>query len=220
MKILFTILIAGLSVTAIAQEDAGITQVITPVNGSTLTLGYSYTVTVRIKNYGSTTLLNIPVQFSVGTNTSLTESYSGNLAPGNTVDFTFSSQLTITNTLVGSGFARTNVPTDMTTTNDQVSVSYVYGPPVSINEKTDKPFEIIIFPNPSSDVVHFYFKERNKIKLAIFSVEGKLVKDMCWQQVEEKSYIEVNISDIPSGIYIVKIETELVMGYWSLVIGH
>ena len=56
-----------------AQDDAGVLEVITPLDGTTLTVGSSYTVTVVIRNYGTTTLGNVPVQFSVGANTQLNE---------------------------------------------------------------------------------------------------------------------------------------------------
>ena len=91
---ILTLIIAS-SFSLFAQDDAGVKSVLTPVDGTTLTVGNSYTVTVIIQNYGTTTLGNVPVQFSVGTNAQLNEERAGFISPGDTAQFTFTNQLTI-----------------------------------------------------------------------------------------------------------------------------
>jgi len=69
-------------------DDAGISQIIYPVN-QTIT-GDTIAVTVEIKNFGSDTLTNIPVGYFSNMAGSVNETWSGTLLPDSTTIFTFS----------------------------------------------------------------------------------------------------------------------------------
>ncbi len=52
-------------------------------------------VKVRIFNYGNDTLINIPIKYSVNSAPAISETYLGQLLPGNFVDYTFNTLLTV-----------------------------------------------------------------------------------------------------------------------------
>ncbi len=57
---------------------------------------------------------------------------------------------------------------------------------------------LYIYPNPANDVITVYLKELNKsANIQIFSITGSLVKEVRISDL----YNKVNISDLPSGIY-------------------
>ena len=76
----------------------------------------------------------------------------------------------------------------------------------SINEANKKENNIIVYPNPVIDIVSIDFPgylAKNNTVLEIQSIEGKLLKS---QQVSGR-ITEVNLNDMSSGIYLIKVKT-------------
>jgi len=73
--------------------DAGITEIISPY--SPIYENFQQSVIVRIFNYSNDTLTNIPVKYSVNSAPAISETYLGQLLPGNFVDYTFNTLLTV-----------------------------------------------------------------------------------------------------------------------------
>lgn len=71
---------------------------------------------------------------------------------------------------------------------------------VSVNEDFDD--SISVFPNPSSDFININCKNMKSIE--IISMEGKTIKNTS----VDSDCIHVDISDLPSGIYLLMIKTE------------
>jgi len=76
------------------SKDAGISTLISPL--SYTTLGSSVTVSVELKNYGTTTLTQIPVNYRIDNGSVTTQNWMGTLSPGASTNFTFSSNYTAT----------------------------------------------------------------------------------------------------------------------------
>jgi hypothetical protein len=74
--------------------DAGVAKILAP--SSYTTTSNSYQVQVRIKNYGTQSLSSIPIYYKIGAATPVTATWTGNLAPGATVDYTFATNFTAT----------------------------------------------------------------------------------------------------------------------------
>jgi hypothetical protein len=68
-------------------KDAGVIAIVTPA-GSTTT-GSSVTVQVTLENFGTDTLMSIPVAYTVNGGTQTQQTWTGNLASGATTNFTF-----------------------------------------------------------------------------------------------------------------------------------
>ncbi|EDM44325.1 conserved repeat domain [unidentified eubacterium SCB49] len=69
-----------------ADVDTGVIAFVEPTDGP---LTSSETVTVMIRNYGTVSQSNIPVSFTVDGGTPVVETYTGTIAPGANVSYTF-----------------------------------------------------------------------------------------------------------------------------------
>ena len=189
------------------SQDAGITEVIEPVDGTTLTVGNSYTVTVVIRNYGTTTLGNVPVQFSVGTNTQLNEERAGFISPGDTAHFTFTDQLQITSDLITLGYSATALFGDLDNSNDRLDLNYPYGA-ASIASNPSEAIDINVFPNPSGDWLSVFPNKRQEYNIAIMTIEGKTIRLYNGLLFSGVDHISIDISNLYSGNYILSFESE------------
>ena len=191
-----------------AQDDAGVLEVITPLDGTTLTVGSSYTVTVVIRNYGTTTLGNVPVQFSVGLNTQLNEERAGFISPGDTAHFTFSNQLQVTNPGITVGFSATALFGDVDNTNDRVDLNYPYGA-ASIASSSTEEIDINVFPNPSGDFLSVFPNKRQEFNITLMTLEGKVLRiynDVVFSGSEP---FPLDISWLSRGNYLLSFESDL-----------
>ena len=57
----------------------------------------------------------------------------------------------------------------------------------------------LVFPNPSNDVVYINLPEFTQ-KVEVYNLNGGLVQ----QQVPQKQVAEINIKELPKGVYVVK----------------
>ena len=71
----------------VVSEDAAITAITAPTSGRNLTT--AETVTAIIKNNGTSPITTLGMELTVNSGTPITETYTGNIAPGATVNYTF-----------------------------------------------------------------------------------------------------------------------------------
>jgi hypothetical protein len=106
--------------------DAGVIAINTPALNGTCPNGTS-TVSVRLKNFGTTALSNIPVTVtltsSTGVVTTLNETYTPTLAPLAEDDFTLTGTFVSTAGLNYTVNAATTLATDQVVTNNQISAT-------------------------------------------------------------------------------------------------
>lgn len=108
-------------------NDVGVTSISNPLSGSCATA--EQYVTVRVRNFGSTTQSNIPLNLTVtnGSNTvlNINSTYPGTLAGQSEVDYTFQTAFA---TVAGTTYTITSsssLPSDQQATNNQASSSLV-----------------------------------------------------------------------------------------------
>jgi hypothetical protein len=82
--------VEDLSIIRLFPSDAGVTEISSPVNGANLT--NSETVTVKVKNFGSQTLSNVPISFEVNGVPVATETIQENIASQAEVSYTFTAK--------------------------------------------------------------------------------------------------------------------------------
>jgi hypothetical protein len=78
--------IASFSLSGGFTDDVGISDIVNPTNG---TLTNTETVEVSIRNFGTDSQTNIPVELRVDGNLVATETFLGTVAPNDTANFTF-----------------------------------------------------------------------------------------------------------------------------------
>jgi hypothetical protein len=189
--------------TTLPPFDAGIESILQPT--STSIAQSQVTVTARIRNYGSQNLNTIPVVYNNGTVQS-TETWSGVLLPGASVDYTFPTPFTGplgAYTLC----VRTQLVPDGDTTNDQqcVSVTGVIG----IEEAAGFGFRVHQNrPNPAGGMteIEVFLPDAGEVIFTLTAMQGIILRHM----VEMKPYgahnLIVDLDGIPPGIYLYSVE--------------
>lgn len=100
------------------MADAGVISIISPANSCDL--GMADSVRVQLKNFGLNALTSIPISFDFNGGTPVVETITTNLAPGDTMEYTFTSA-TVNVAANGTYNLRsfTSVPMDGNLTNDE-----------------------------------------------------------------------------------------------------
>lgn len=75
-----------------------------------------------------------------------------------------------------------------------------------------------IFPNPATDIVHIRSESSKEIqKVEVYSIQGKLIKSI---ENINSNLIQMDVSEVNSGIYLVKIESNNQFAIQRLIITH
>jgi len=126
-----------------AQPDVGVSAVVNPADGSTLVIGSTFPVTARVFNSGTTTLSTVQIKFNIGiNNTALDEMRPGAFAPGDTIEYTFTAQFTLTDTTnSGSVYCLADTPGDVDVWNN-VNPTYNYSSGIASISKITRKNEV------------------------------------------------------------------------------
>ncbi len=76
--------------------------------------------------------------------------------------------------------------------------------------RENAPFDFIMYPNPASNTVYFDWPNSQRVSLEIYSVTGKKLMHIHTHY----KYESVDISELPEGIYFVRIEKGKVKKLW------
>jgi len=195
-----------LTANAIIKHDVCISSIITPI--SPISVAGNQTVSVRIKNLGTTPEISIPVYYQVNALTAVNQNWTGTLANGDSVAFTFTTTFALPAVSPFTLCAYTKLTTDQDTTNDKLckSINSVVG----INENSLSDANIKLSPNPAHDKLNINCNNimKGKTKFSIYDLEGKnLYNEEI--NITTISYIKViNVNQFKAGIYFLKIENE------------
>ncbi|GHV43871.1 hypothetical protein FACS1894180_4270 [Bacteroidia bacterium] len=112
-------------VAALAGGNAGVTEIVAPVNHTNLG---NENVSIVIQNFGDETLTSIPVAFSVNDGTPVTSVWNGTLASGatTTFDFTQTADLSVAGAHIIKAW--TDLPGDILVSNDTLTKTVVNTP--------------------------------------------------------------------------------------------
>ncbi|MBI4932025.1 MAG: T9SS type A sorting domain-containing protein [Bacteroidetes bacterium] len=80
---------------------------------------------------------------------------------------------------------------------------------------------ITVFPNPTSNLVNFYFNlplSKEQVNLIMYDMNGKKVKDMSGINYEKEK--SINISDLPNGLYFYSLHTSKTIINGKIIIQH
>jgi hypothetical protein len=104
------------------QWDAAVVAFVSP-SGYYSAQGTSTPIMVTLKNFGMDTITTMPVSYVYGNSTPITETWTGNLAPGDTISHLFATNIT---TMAGSNSlcAYTSLVADSNLNNDTLCMNY------------------------------------------------------------------------------------------------
>jgi hypothetical protein len=204
-KSIYTMALVALGFSTFAQ-DVGVTAVIAPSQSNNLTFGYSYAVTVTIKNFGTSSIQDVPVKFAVGQNQTLLEIYGGVIAAGASYNYTFTDSLVITNTFVGNSFAQTELVGDVISSNDRIDWTYAFGATSIIDNLEDEVGDIKVYPNPVVDELSINYDGTGEADVNIYNMAGDLV--LALGKYAGGTLNNINIAELSSGTYVVQVASE------------
>ncbi len=109
--------------------DAGVTSVNSPASGCGLT--NQETISITLKNFGTTAQSNIPVSYSINGGTPVSEVFAGPLAPNSIANYSFTTKANLS--VLGNYTiqARTTLTGDQLTTNDSQSKTITLSAPAT-----------------------------------------------------------------------------------------
>ncbi|MCX6232596.1 MAG: GEVED domain-containing protein [Bacteroidetes bacterium] len=188
----------------LAANDVGIYNIVQPAaNVSTGNL----TVKVLIKNYGTTTQTSIPLSYIKGTSAAVNETWTGNLISGDTVAYSFLTQL---NVPIGSSFvfcSFTTLSNDAYKNNDTLckTVTITNG----INEISETDFWLgQNTPNPATGItkIEYNLPSEGDVKFEIINLYGQKVYSSNQKYDAGKHSIDLKINELSAGIYYYSLE--------------
>jgi hypothetical protein len=188
-----------------AAIDAGVSMIVTPLD--TAPLWIPNTVTVRIKNYGSTPMTTCDVQYYVNSPGSpIVETWSGAaLAMGDSVDFTFTQKY---NSPVGiyQVCAKTILANDADPTNDQTCKTVLADGFEEHLENGMKLWQNV--PNPAHGItmVDYEIPSSGAIRFELVDVLGQSVMLIEKDQTAGRHQVSIDASKLSSGIYYYTLE--------------
>ncbi len=167
------------------------------------------TVSIRFKNEGTVSETNIPLVYQVNALTPVLATWSGNLAVGDSVAYTFTTTFTAPNT--GTTFtlcASSKLTSDVDTANDQLCVTLtLHG--VGINENSSVN-SVKISPNPVRDKLNINCGNFQKgvTNFTIYNIQGaKLYTEETLITTDNYNKV-INVNNLNPGIYFIKIDNE------------
>ena len=157
------------------SSDAGITLVLSPAPFTYLEQDSSYLIQVLVHNFGTDTLSFVPLCFTIGF-TVEEDTFTGLILPDSGVVFTFSSTITITDTLF-VGEARTKLPDSVDTNPFNDSYVVLYNRPSAVANTSGALQNATLYPNPASNRFTFEFNSSvyEEVELLILDPLGREV---------------------------------------------
>lgn len=194
---------ANFNVTAPNIEAYASYITVNPRWADTTKVTYATTVTLRIKNLGTDALSNIPVQYLINGSPYASEVYSGTIAVGDSLDYTFNTTFhcPINNYLL---CGKIIMPGDPNPNNDNTCITLFGMYDVNVNGIEAAPFTVDQNqPNPAHGMVHIgYFVPRSgEVSFELRNLMGQVLIAETRDAVTGNNSIEVNAQKLASGVY-------------------
>ena len=204
-------LLVSLNPAANAQTNAGVSAVLDPVTGSTLIIGSTFPVTAQVFNNGTTTITTMQIKFNIGinnTNTALDEIWTGTLAPGDTMSYTFTALFTLNDTSNSSTFCLADAPGDTDPFNNSAYPVYNFAGVATVSEAAGLDEEItidhlIVVPGHALKLGLTTAGDNGDVEVFILSLGGRRIISQTTVEMSTGGEILLNLSYLPHGLYIV-----------------
>ncbi|MFA4851119.1 MAG: T9SS type A sorting domain-containing protein [Bacteroidales bacterium] len=191
----------GLYYTSVAI-DAGITKIILPTGPMTF-IDTAQTVSATIKNFGDSSLTSIPVVYIVTGGAPVTETWTGLLAHGDSIDYTFTATYLPPSMPSYQLCVKTAIQNEINYINDQKC--NLYNTDVGIEEVTNNGIYIgQNYPNPSSNYsyVDLTLSQTQNVDLIVTNMMGQQVFSHAYGNLSVGNYtLIVESGKFSSGVY-------------------
>jgi hypothetical protein len=192
----------GMNVERVAVEDIGVSSIVTPTNGSTIST--PTTVSCWVKNYGTITESTFNIHYLQDGGTIVTEAYSGvPVASGDSVQFSFSQQLQPGSLPSGQLCVWTEMIDDYDEHNDTSCVNIFST--ININELSEP--SVRVYPNPFDEelTIELFHAGNAEYNIEILNSLGQTVR--IDKHIVNKTYL-MSRGMLKPGFYILRIYNE------------
>jgi len=188
------------------QFDAGMQSIVHPVYQTIF--GYDTTISVWFKNYGFDTIKSCELEYAAAGIVGATETWTGSLAPGDSVQYTFNKKFS--HTFVGYYYMQvyTKLTSDGFMQNDTIKIileSYFS----DILESDLAGFTLSQnIPNPASGntIIEYSIPASGEMQFILVNYLGQMMRTKSEQVMAGEHRLELNLSDLPSGLYFYYVE--------------
>ncbi len=208
------IIIAFLAGQTVFSQDVGVTQVVSPPDSSAWNMNDSYTVTVKVQNFGASDASSFPIVFKAGNNNPLYEVYTGTLTAGATMDFTFSQKQWITSSSSKNGTSFTELSGDSDLSNDTTVFYCIFTTwPSGIDDNSNNSNLGIrsLYVHPNSGYLDVILNNNNggrKISVHVVNILGNEVSTSNYYIADGNGDLHIDVSDLVQGVYFVFFRAE------------
>jgi len=181
------------------DNDVGITDITAPTDG---VLSANESISVDITNFGLQNQSNIPVQYQINGGNVVTENYTGTIAPGATVNYTFSTTADMSNS--GTDYtitASTSLASDQDNNNDAatVTVTHIYQNDMGITDILSPQSGTGLTNSENIQVVIKNFGGQSQSNVPVsFTLDGNTVSEVApgpFAPGSEQNYTFTNTGD-------------------------
>lgn len=187
----------GANVVKTVPEDVGVNRIVTPTNMQTISA--PVTVSCYIKNYGTQPdnyFINVNYKLGLSGNPT-TEAYTGSpIPPGDSVLFTFATQLTPPYSANDVLCCWTSKSTDVLNTNDTTCINVIL---IGVDELKGPLADLSVYPNPAGETITVDLSVNAEMKL--YNLLGEEVGSVKLNTGQN----QIDISTLSEGIYTYKI---------------
>lgn len=170
---------------------------------------YQYTVKVRLQNFGQNAQTSIPLKYTFFNGGPLqTETWTGNLAPGTTVDVDLTNKF-LPNLGAQQLCVETNLTGDLVTTNNKACKSYIGVTCIGIDDPNANGFVVgQNIPNPANNqtLIPYVIPEAGEVTLIITDLPGQVMFSEVQARPAGEHQFEMNVSQLASGVYYYTLE--------------
>jgi len=188
------------------NKDVGLQSIEYPLQQTVF--GVDTTIAVWIKNYGGDTIKSTEIEYTAGTIVSPTETWTGNLAPGDSMLYVFNDKFN--HPYVGYFYflVYTKLSGDGYMMNDTVKIILEsYFSDITESELTGFTLSQNI-PNPTNGntIISYTVPSNGDVKFTMVNYLGQMMDTRSEAVMAGEHRIELNVGDLPSGLYFYYVE--------------
>jgi len=187
-------------------RDAGVIAIVNPK--PVMVWSDTIPVIIQVRNFGNDTITSCDFAYDVNGGTPVTESWTGVLAPGATMLFTFNNKWAVSYGIVNF-CTRTILSGDTKSSNDK-KCGYISGT-IGLPETPGMSFSVSQnVPNPfdNNTLINVKLPHSGEFTVNISDVTGKIVKTVRHKGTKGDNDITINGKSLGAGIYFYKVSFE------------
>ncbi|MEA1896898.1 MAG: T9SS type A sorting domain-containing protein, partial [Bacteroidota bacterium] len=183
--------------------DLGAVEIMNPLPDTSYSS--SEPISVKIKNFGTALVSNIPVVYVLNENEPVYESFELYLAAGDSMIYNFNIRADISDFREYSLISYTNYPSDASNSNDTIHLSFLHT--LSENPFSNKD-DFLVYPNPFRDILYVNFKnlKTSMLRVSVHDITGRLSFRKDFTNLGRTGGITLDLSQLSKGLYLLKLD--------------